>query len=184
MFRKMIVGFLLVLLVVPATCADSGKRSSEEKAEVLVSKLQLTIKPQQENVEVGQPVMLSVCLKNISDETLTIECSRDIYKEYTFEVVDGKNMEAQPTNFLRQQKKDALLSTESLTGYSLKAGQSADCSLNVCTLFDVTLPGKYFVTLRRGFPLPVCIQDSTSVVSNTVEVIVTKSVAFYAIKDE
>ena len=185
MLRNMIAYFLLLLALFPvsAVCGDSGNETWQERGNKLASKLQLTIKAEKNEVMAGQPIMLSVSLKNISNDELIIECSRNMYSEYTFKVVDAQNKEVKLTSYLLQFKKDQLTSSDNLIGYHLKAGQSADCSLNACALYDMTLPGKYFITLRRGFPLPSCIEDQMSAISNTVEVNVVYPAASYIIKE-
>lgn len=184
MLRKMIVGLLLplVLLSISAACANSGDDGWKAKGKELASKLQLTIKPQQGKVKAGQPVTLSVSIKNVSTEEVTVECNRNMYDDYTFQVTDARKKEAPATNFLRQQKVYTLdeRSMESLTGYKLKPGQSADCSLNAGVFFDLSLPGKYSITVKRGLPLPICLEG---VVSNTVEVTVLEPEASYTITD-
>ena len=155
----------------------------QEKGKTLASKLQLTINAEKNEVEAGQPIMLSISMKNISSDELHIECSRNMYSEYTLSVVDAQNKEAKPTSFLIQFREDQRLYMDSLRGYTLKASQSADCSINACTFYDMTLPGKYFISLRRWFPLPMCLEGQTQVVSNTVEVKVVYPEEPYVIKE-
>ena len=184
MLRKMTVGLLLplVLLSISAACADSGDEGWKARGKELAGKLQLTIKPQLEKVKAGQPVMLSVSMKNVSNEQVRIECNRNMYDDYTFQVTDARKKEAPATSFLRQRREFIVeeRSTESLTSYKLEPGQSADCSLNACVFFDMSHPGKYFITVKRGLPLAICLEG---VVSNTVEVTVVEPEASYTIRD-
>lgn len=144
-------------------------------------KTQLTITPQQKNVEAGQPVMFAISLKNVSDKQVLFEHTKpfSVYNnDFVVEVLDAGKKEAHPTKFLADLKTFNLDKSISWSmSITLEPDQSVEALINVARFFDMTMPGKYFVTLQTAI-------QKTASVSNTVEISVVEPRSKYVIKDE
>jgi hypothetical protein len=169
----------VVLTVLPPP-ADSGQSMDEQTSE-LAKRIRLTIAAQQQSVVAGDRVTFNVSLKNISDKQVQIEYTQpfSMYNnDFNVQVRDAEKKEAHPTQFLmnlRTPKPEK--GGGSPASIAIEPGQSVESAVNVARFYDMTMPGKYFVTLRTG-------SGPTLLVSNTVEVTIVETGTTYVIRGQ
>lgn len=99
-------------------------------------------------------------------------------------MLNADKKEARPTQFridLRQFHLDR--SIGSLFTITLDPGQSMESEINVARFLDMTMPGKYSVTIRTK-PTSSLDFKPSALVSNTVEITVVEPRGKYVIKDQ
>lgn len=169
--------FLLSACQVSMGHADGDEPTWQDRGSEVASNVRLSAKLQQDSVEAGQTVLITLSLLNTSNKQLTVESYRNAYDDYKFVVTDEQGKAVSQTARMKTFcLDDSIVSSHA---HYLAPGQALECSLYVNALFDMTLRGKYTITAKRILPILEC---PDGVTSNPVSFTVTKPSAKYTIK--
>lgn len=170
--------FLFSVCQISTGQADGVISPQPERVREQSSKIRLSAKLQQDSVEAGQTVLLTLSLLNTSNERLTVESYRNAYDDYSFVVTDEEGKAVPQTAKMKTFiLDDSIVSSHA---HFLAPGQALECSICVNALFDMTLRGKYTITAKRILPIHQC---PDGVTSNPEFVTITKPSAAYTIKE-
>lgn len=137
---------LLTLLNVVAEVSENIKQIDEQaERAVLKNGVEMTVQVNKNNI-VSQPLAMKISLTNLSDETISHGHIRG-YDDYDVVVLDSFGMQVPLTRY----GKNCVASKEGgkLAIADLQPGWMYSITLNLQRLFDLTIPGKYQVSISK-----------------------------------
>lgn len=136
--------------------------------------LTLTLAAPKQPHRAGQPLLLRVTVRNVSDRARWVPVTRGVFwigPAYQVHVRDQRGRPAPPAPELVPKRKDqVVLGGGSLPSRRLGPGKSLSDLVNVTSLYDLSRPGKYKIWIAERFGRG----PNDFVRSNTVTVTVTK----------
>jgi len=131
--------------------------------------LKITIVAAQNSVMAGDPIEITVTMKNISDHDVTMGKSvGNTQAELDYEIiVRGKNGEMLNETSYKKRIKEAAGSWKTFT---LKPGEERTETSNINKLYDLSRPGEYTVQVEKELPAS---EGKGMVQSNTIAITVT-----------
>lgn len=131
---------------------------------------QLSARLEKQEVSIGEAIRLKLTIRNTADKErpLTETYPED---EYKLEI-KNKSGERPPLTEAGQLIRTNEGTYTSITGLRFAPGQEQQSTIRVDTLYDLTVPGIYLITARRGVSKLDNIKAGAEVVSNTVTLIV------------
>lgn len=166
-----ILGLISLGVRAPAELAPDSIAAQGSFAKATANDFEFVIQATNNVFELGRPIVLFACLKNVSTNVATVPV-RDGVMEYSFEIIAPGNKRAATTAFGDRMLTPVVLFHQSAE--NIAPGQMWTDSIPLSSMFVMTNSGEYRITVTREVsfrretkagPLSICVTNSAKQLS-------------------